>query len=203
MKNTRIRGDGAIVMFTATFEATVQLTPAKRMCLLLIKNLTSSNIAIELLSKLSKIVSIPVHELGTSSGKSHNWKSYSINPEYGSPTSNRSMSDKSILSSTIHAKFTFRSFIFWKWVMFFAACFLSSYFLIHARFLHCRVANSTTSKQADLRSSTFARVRLRAGRTVMYDFRSKRTFSCTPAYCAVLTRTVLCRPETSFRPAYC
>ena len=54
-----------------------------------------------------------------------------------------------------------------------------------------------------LTSSTLAGVRLRAGRTVLYNFRSKRTLLCTLVYYAVLTRTVQCGPETSFRPAYC
>ena len=64
------RQDRVLLMFTVTFKATVKLAPAKPMCLLLIKNLRFSNIAFELLSRLSKIVSIPVHELGTSLGKS-------------------------------------------------------------------------------------------------------------------------------------
>ena len=127
------RRDGIILMFTMTFEATVNLAPAKPMCLLLIKNLTSSNIAIELLSTLSKIVSIPVRELGTSLGKSHNWKSYSVNPESGSPTSNGSMSGyvHFVVYNPRYVYFLIlfhlSQYTFWKWVPF---CCLISFFLI-------------------------------------------------------------------------
>ena len=51
------RRDGLILMFPVTFESTVKLTPVEMICLSLIKNVKYSNVVIELLSRLSKIVS--------------------------------------------------------------------------------------------------------------------------------------------------
>ena len=119
-------------------------------------------------------------------GKNHNWKSYSVIPESGSPTSHGSISDV-LFCHPQSTPFSLRYYFHLSFEngLCFSACFLASIFFMHVRYLYCSVVYSTTFQEVDFRSSALARVCLRAGRTVLHDFSTECTLMYSRVkYCA-------------------